>query len=127
MKKDELKYTKDHEWIKVEGTSTIVGITDYAQQQLGDITFVELPETGKTIKAHEELCVIESVKAASDIFAPVGGTISEINQTLEDAPETINEAPFEGGWICKLSNINEDESGDLMSFSDYEEYIKGLD
>ena len=96
-------YTKDHEWLKVEGQVATVGITEHAQQALGDITFVDLPKVGKTVKAHEVLLVVESVKAASDVFAPVSGTVSAVNDALIAAPERVNQAAQTDGWLCKLS------------------------
>jgi glycine cleavage system H protein len=99
----ELKYAKSHEWLKLEsdGTAT-VGITDYAQGSLGDITFVQLPKVGATLKAGETFGVVESVKAASDLYSPVSGTVLAVNATLDSAPETVNQAPYEAGWMLKL-------------------------
>lgn len=99
----DLKYAKSHEWVRVasDGTATI-GITDYAQNSLGDITYVQLPKIGATLKAGDTFGVVESVKAASDVYAPVSGTVTEVNKALDAAPETVNTAPYEGGWILKL-------------------------
>lgn len=99
----DLKYAKSHEWLKLEsdGTAT-VGITDYAQSSLGDITFVQLPKVGATLKAGDTFGVVESVKAASDLYSPAAGTVIAVNNTLDSAPETVNHAPYEGGWILKL-------------------------
>jgi len=122
----ELKYTEKHEWVLVKGNEATIGITDYAQHSLGDITFVQLPEAGKTIKQFGELGVVESVKAASDIYSPLSGTVKEINSKLESAPETINKDAFGAGWICKLNGINPAELNKLLSPEKYEELIKSL-
>ena len=122
---DSLKYTKDHEWVRLDGETAVMGITDHAQDELGDITYVELPAAGKEVSANDELAVIESVKAASDILAPVAGTISEVNSLLDDEPEAINDSPYENGWICKLTGIDKTEVESLMSAADYEAFIKG--
>lgn len=98
-----LRYNDSHEWVLDNGDGTVtIGITDHAQEALGDVVFVELPEVGRTLEKGEEFGVIESVKAASDLYAPLAGEIVEVNETLEDAPETVNEAPYEGGWIMKV-------------------------
>nr|WP_297457249.1 glycine cleavage system protein GcvH [uncultured Halomonas sp.] len=98
-----LRYTESHEWVQDNGDGTVtLGITDHAQEALGDVVFVELPETGRELNAGEEFGVIESVKAASDLYAPLAGEVVEINDSLEDAPETVNESPYEAGWILKL-------------------------
>ncbi|WP_192034314.1 glycine cleavage system protein GcvH [Halomonas sp. YLGW01] len=98
-----LRYTESHEWILDNGDGTVtIGITDHAQEALGDVVFVDLPETGRELESGEEFGVIESVKAASDLYAPLAGEVLEVNESLEDAPETVNEAPYEGGWIAKL-------------------------
>jgi glycine cleavage system H protein len=122
---DSLKYTKDHEWVRLDGDTAVVGITDHAQDELGDITYVELPAEGKKVGANDELAVIESVKAASDILAPIAGTVSEINGALDDEPEIINDSPYENGWICKLTDIDTAEVEGLMSAADYEAFIAG--
>ena len=97
-----LKYTKDHEWIRVEGDVGTVGITPYAQEQLGDVVFVELPEVGRKAEQGKEIAVVESVKAASEIFAPVSGSVVEVNKALPDAPATVNSDPLGGGWFFKV-------------------------
>ncbi len=122
---DNLKYTKEHEWIRLDGDIAYVGITDHAQEELGDITYVELPEVGKEVKAGDELAVIESVKAASDIYAPVSGTVDKVNEALDDTPETVNDSPYENGWICTLSGVDAAEIDGLMSAADYEAFIAG--
>ncbi|MEO8167422.1 MAG: glycine cleavage system protein GcvH [bacterium] len=106
---ENLKYTKDHEWIKVEGDTGTIGITEYAQGELGDVVFVELPAVGKALKQHDSFGTIEAVKAVSDLYAPVSGTISETNKELEKTPETVNKDPYNAGWMVKvkLSNISE--------------------
>jgi glycine cleavage system H protein len=99
----ELKYAKSHEWLKLSSDATaLVGITDYAQNSLGDITYVQLPKVGATLKAGETFGVVESVKAASDLYSPVAGTVLEVNRALDSAPETLNQSPYEGGWILKI-------------------------
>jgi glycine cleavage system H protein len=118
-----LKYTEEHEWIRVEGDSATIGISDYAQDALGDITFVELQEVGKHVAQFEDLAVIESVKAASDIYAPLSGEVFEVNPALEEAPETINRDCYGEGWICKLTGIVEAEMEKLLSAEAYEKLI----
>ncbi len=120
----DLKYTKDHEWARVEGDVVVIGISDHAQTELGDITFVELPPLGKTVEAGNELAVIESVKAASDIYAPVNGTVAEVNDALEGTPEAINESPYGDGWICKLKDCDLNGLDALMSDADYTAHIE---
>jgi glycine cleavage system H protein len=121
-----LLYTKEHEWIKIEGDNAIVGITDHAQEMLGEITYVELPKVGKEFETGTEMAVVESSKAASDVFAPVGGEVMEVNQTLETKPELINEDCYKAGWICKLRITDKEAAKKLMSAKEYEEYLKGL-
>ena len=118
-----LLYTEEHEWVRVKGDSVTIGISDYAQQALGDITFVELPETGNQVVQFEDLAVIESVKAASDIYAPLSGEVLEVNSALEEAPETINRDCYGEGWICKLTGIVEAEMERLLSAEAYEKLI----
>ncbi len=117
---ESLYYTKQHEWVRVDGDTAIIGITDYAQEQLGDITYVELPSPGTSVSQSGELAVIESVKAASDVYAPVGGTVEAVNDALEDVPEKVNTEPYGEGWICSLSGIDTEEVNALMSAKDYE-------
>ncbi len=117
----DLKYAKSHEWLKVaaDGTAT-VGITDYAQNTLGDITFVQVSaKIGASLKAGESFGVVESVKAASDVYAPVSGTVLEVNKALDSAPETVNKDPYAAGWMLKLKLANPGESGGLLSAEDY--------
>jgi glycine cleavage system H protein len=119
-------YTKEHEWVRIDGTVASVGITDHAAHQLGDITFVELPAVGKTVKQFEVLCAIESVKTASDIYAPVSGKVVEVNAALNDAPEVVNESPEEKAWMAKLEVADASELSKLMDRAQYLEYVKGL-
>ena len=123
MNPADLKYSEDHEWIRLGDDDLEVGITDYAQSELGDITFIELPEAGKDLEAHDEIGVIESVKAASDVYAPISGTVSAVNKTLEDMPETINRDPYGDGWICKFVDFDEAALGKLMSAEEYEKFV----
>jgi glycine cleavage system H protein len=120
----DLKYTKEHEWVRIEGDKAIFGITDHAQSALGDITFVELPEKGKEVKQSQSVSTVESVKAASDVYAPLSGIVEAVNESLRDAPETINSSPYENGWICSVTIANTSEQADLMSASEYERYLK---
>lgn len=119
-------YTKEHEWVKVEGNVATVGITDFAAHQLGDITFVELPKTGKSVKQFEVLCAIESVKAASDIYAPLSGKVMSVNEALENTPEIVNESAEEAAWMACLEMADPAEVGKLMTRDQYDEYLKGL-
>lgn len=119
-----LYYSKDHEWVRIEGDRAYIGITDYAQDSLGSIVYVEIPKEGKALSKGEVLSVVESVKAASDIFAPISGTVVEINQALADSPELINESPYEN-YIAIMSFENADDLSDLLSPTQYEELTKG--
>ena len=119
-------FTKDHEWVEVEGTSGTVGITDYAQSQLGDITFVDLPAVGEGVTAGEAASVVDSVKAASDVYSPVSGTVSEANPALEAAPELVNSDPESGGWLFRVTLSDSTELGALMDKPAYDEYVAGL-
>ena len=115
-----LRYTKSHEWVLDNGDGTVtLGITDHAQQALGDVVFVELPEVGQELASGEEFGVIESVKAASDLYAPVGGEVVAVNESLEDAPETVNESPYEDGWIAKLKLSDADALAALLDAEAY--------
>ena len=121
----DLKYAETHEWARVEDDGTVtVGISDHAQESLGDVVYVELPEVDADVQARGEAGVVESVKAASDIYAPVSGTIIAVNETLEDAPETVNESPYENGWFFKLQPNDLSEMEALMSPDDYEEFCE---
>ena len=121
------KYTKEHEWIKIDGDTAIIGITDFAQGQLTDVVFVELPEVGKQIEQNGNLCVVESVKSVSDIFSPVSGEIVEVNKALENSPALVNNDPFEDGWIVKLKVKNETELDQLMTAEEYDKYLTGIE
>jgi len=127
MTPKELKYSKEHEWVRISGDEAVVGITDYAQEELGDITFVELPQSGAKVQQMEVFATIESVKAASDIFGPLSGEVTEVNGELSDKPEVINESPYEKGWICKLRMSDKGELDKLLSAEEYDEFVKGLD
>jgi glycine cleavage system H protein len=116
---EELKYSKDHEWTKVEGNTATIGITDFAQDQLGDIVFVELPPIGKEIKAGDEFGVVESVKSVSSLYAPVSGTVKEINSELDNAPQLVNESPYEKAWMLKVELSNPSELDTMLSATDY--------
>ncbi|MEZ5744152.1 MAG: glycine cleavage system protein GcvH [Sphingomonadaceae bacterium] len=119
-------FTEEHEWIAVEGETGTVGITDYAQGQLGDITFVELPEAGSEVKKADSVSVIDSVKAASDIYAPVSGTVSGVNPALEDEPEMVNSDAEGAGWLFKLTLSDSSELEGLMDADAYKSYVDGL-
>ncbi len=118
------KYTKSHEWVKMEGDIAVVGITEYAQESLGDVTYVEPPEVGQNVEKGGECAEIESVKAASDIFAPISGEVAEINGALEDAPELVNESPYDKGWIFKLKNVDQNVLDELLDAAAYDEVVK---
>jgi glycine cleavage system H protein len=118
---DDLQYTKSHEWVRFEDGTATIGITDHAQEELGDVVFVELPDVGDTIGAGESFGTVESVKAVSDLYTPVGGEVAEVNSSLEDAPEKINDDPYGEGWIVKLSTS---EEADLLSPEEYEKVVE---
>lgn len=122
----ELYFSKEHEWVKISGTTATIGISDHAAHELGDITFVELPAVGKSVKQFETLAAIESVKAASDIYSPVSGKVTAINETLETTPEVVNESAEEAGWICTLEISDPSEVKNLMTREEYDEYLKNL-
>jgi glycine cleavage system H protein len=117
---EDLQYTKSHEWVRIEGDTATIGITDHAQDELGDVVFVELPEEGATFDAGESFGTVESVKAVSDLYTPVGGEVVEVNSALEDAPENINEDPYGEGWIVKLRTT---DGADLLSPEEYEKVV----
>lgn len=120
MTPSDRRYAESHEWVKIEDDIAIVGISDYAQEALGDITFIELPETDSDISQEEECGVVESVKAASDIYAPMDGEIVEVNEALETSPELVNDDPYGEGWIFKMANFNREQYEDLLDAADYE-------
>ena len=117
------KYTKDHEWVRMEGDVAVVGITEFAQAELGDLVFVDLPAVGKAVAAHGTMCVVESTKAASDVYAPLTATVAEVNQALADDPGLINRTPYTDGWIVKLAGVSADEVAGLMSADEYRKLI----
>ena len=118
-----LLYTKEHEWVQVNGDTGTVGITDYAQHELGDVVFVELPKVGTQIKARQSFGTVESVKAVSEIYSPVSGEVTAINEDLAGSPEKINQEPHTGGWLIKLKLANEGETSSLMDAKAYESYV----
>ncbi len=120
----DLKYTEEHEWIRVEGNVATLGITDYAQEELGDIVNVELPEEGDEVHRDESFGAVESVKASSEIFSPLSGKILEVNEPLVDAPETINEDPYDEGWMVRIEMSDLSELDQLLDAAAYEAYIK---
>ncbi len=126
MAQDNLFFSKDHEWLRVEGDMAVVGITDYAQHELGDVVFVDLPAVGTELKKGDPGANIESVKAVSDVYAPVSGKIVEVNQNLSNAPLLINQDPFAAGWIFKISMTQASELQELMDAKKYDEYLKGI-
>jgi glycine cleavage system H protein len=121
------KYTIEHEWIKIDGDIATIGITDFAQDQLTDVVFVELPEVGKQIEQNSNLCVVESVKSVSEVFSPISGEIVEVNKALENSPELVNNEPFEGGWIARLKVKNEAEQDQLMTPEEYNKFLTGIE
>jgi len=127
MNPEGLYYSEEHEWLKVDGDVATIGITDHAQEALGDIVFVELPGVGDSFAKDETAGSIESVKAVSDIYSPVSGEVVEINESLEDAPETVNDEPYEGGWIFKVKLSNASELESLMDVSGYTKFLAAQD
>jgi glycine cleavage system H protein len=123
----EVRYTKDHEYIRIDGDTGVVGITDYAQKALGDVVFVELPEVGKAFKPGEQVAVVESVKAASEVYAPVSGSIIAVNSALEKSPGSVNEDSTGAGWFFKIKLSNAGELGGLMDESAYQALLKTLE
>ena len=122
---EDLKYTESHEWVRLEGGRVTVGITEFAQSQLADLTFVDLPEVGSEVSAGEEVAVVESVKAASDVYAPLSGTIVEVNESLSESPEKINEDPFGEGWLFVLEPVSPDDADGLLDAAAYRDLIPG--
>lgn len=121
---EDLKYSKEHEWARVENDGVVVGITDYAQENLGEIVYVELPEEGSEVSIAEAFGVVESTKAVSDLYAPVSGTVTEVNDTLIDNPELINEDPYEDGWMIRIAMSDERELSKLMNAAQYAKFIE---
>ncbi len=124
MVPEDRKYMESHEWVKIEGDTAVVGITDHAQEALGDITFIELPEVDIEVSQGTECCVIESVKAANDLYAPVSGTIAEVNGELESSPEIINTSPYEKGWMFKIKGFNAADLDTLMDAGAYQQFLE---
>ncbi|MCL4837668.1 MAG: glycine cleavage system protein GcvH [Thermoanaerobaculia bacterium] len=123
MYPSEYRYTRDHEWVKVEDDVCVVGVTDFAQQELGEVVFVELPEPGQVFDAHDEIGTIESVKAVAEVFTPVAGEIVEVNEKLQDDPELVNDDPHGDGWLVKVKFSSASDLDDLMDAEAYEEYV----
>ncbi|MCY3823782.1 MAG: glycine cleavage system protein GcvH [Nitrospinae bacterium] len=119
-----LKYSREHEWVRVEGNIAVIGITDFAQSELGDVVYVELPEVGTEVEANNTFGVVESVKAVSDLFAPVTGVVLEANTTLEDQPELVNSEPYEDGWMIRVEMKDESELNDLLEADSYRAYTE---
>lgn len=122
---EDLRYSTDHEWIRVEDGKVRIGITDYAQDALGDVVFVDLPEVGATVEAAASISEVESTKSVSDIYAPVSGTIAEVNADLGDAPERLNEDPYGEGWICVIELTDPSQLENLLSAADYRQLVEG--
>ena len=122
----DIRYTKDHEWVRLEGELATVGISDHAQEQLGDVVFVELPPVGKQVRQGEAIAVVESVKAASDIYAPIGGTVVAVNEALNDDPALVNGGAESTGWFCRLSGADPKELDRLMDAKAYQAYVATL-
>jgi len=120
----ELRYTEEHEWVRVDGNRVTVGITDFAQQELGDVVFVELPEIGTTVHAGEPFGSVESVKTVSELYAPISGTVVEVNEELADSPEMVNESPYEKAWMIVVETSNGDEVEKLLTADQYEKLIQ---
>jgi glycine cleavage system H protein len=121
---EDLHYSKDHEWIRVEGDVGTIGITDYAQNSLGDVVYVELPKVGDSFEAHEPFGTVESVKAVSELFTPVAGEVIEINESLQDEPERVNSDPYGGAWMVRMRVKNRAEVDGLLTAAEYEDYLK---
>jgi len=120
----DLKYTKEHEWVKVEGDGVTVGITDYAQDSLGDVVYVELPQEGGAVTKSEPFGVVESVKAVSDLYSPVSGTVTEVNDAIIDSPEVINEDPYGDAWMIKVEGASEEDLADCLTAEEYQSFIE---
>lgn len=119
----DLKYTKEHEWVRMEGDVAVVGITEFAQSELGDLVFVDIPAVGKAVTAHGTMCVVESTKAASDVYSPLNGTVAEVNSALVNDPSLINKTPYTEGWIVKLSGVSATDVAALMSADEYRKLL----
>jgi glycine cleavage system H protein len=121
---ENLRYSKDHEWIRVEGETGTVGITDHAQHSLGDVVYVELPRPGDTFEAHGAFGSVESVKAVSELFMPVSGEVTEVNEALQDEPERVNNDPYEGGWMVRIRLTKPGDLDGLLDAAEYEDFLK---
>jgi glycine cleavage system H protein len=121
-----IRYTEEHEWIRLEGDTAVVGISNYAQEQLGDVVYVELPEIGRKVEKGKEMAVVESVKAASEVYAPVSGAVVAVNDRLAGEPATVNAEPMAGGWFVKIKLSKPEELNGLMDAVAYDKYVKGL-
>jgi glycine cleavage system H protein len=124
---EDLHYSKDHEWVRVEGDVGTIGITDHAQHSLGDVVYVELPKAGEPFSAHEPFGSVESVKAVSEIFTPVGGEVTEVNESLQDEPEKVNTDPYGEGWMIRVRMTNPGEVDSLLSAAEYEDFTKAAE
>lgn len=120
---EDLRYTKDHEWVRLDGATAVVGITEFAQSELGEIVFADLPPAGKVFKQKDTLCVVESTKAASDVYAPIGGKVKEANTALADSPGLINTSPYKDGWLVRLDNPEKADVEKLMTAKAYKEFL----
>ena len=121
---EDLHYSKDHEWVKVDGDVAIIGITDYAQDSLGDVVYVELPKAGEEFSANEPFGSVESVKAVSEVFTPIAGVVAQINESLADEPEAVNSDPYGSGWMIRLNMSNPSEVDSLLTAAEYEDFTK---
>ena len=121
---EDLHYSKDHEWVRVDGDVAIIGITDYAQNSLGDVVYVELPKAGEEFLANEPFGSVESVKAVSEVFTPIAGTVAQINESLADEPETVNSDPYGSGWMVRMKMSNPAEVDSLLTAAEYEDFTK---
>jgi glycine cleavage system H protein len=121
---DDLHYSKDHEWVRVEGNTAVVGVTDYAQDSLGDVVYVELPKPGDEFAANESFGSVESVKAVSEVFSPVSGEVTGVNELLADAPEKVNQDPYGEGWMIRVKMSNPGEVDSLLTAAEYEDFTK---
>lgn len=120
---EEPRYSEEHEWVRIEGDLAVVGITDYAQQKLGDVTYVELPAIDGEVEEMGEMCVVESVKAAADVYAPISGTVAEVNSALEDEPQLINQDCYGKGWLVKIKDFDQKEIENLMDAASYQNFV----
>lgn len=123
----ELKYTKSHEWVSIDGDSVTIGITEHAQDLMGDMVFIELPEKGASLQAESDCAVVESVKAASDVYAPIDGEVTEVNEAVTDSPELVNKDPYGEGWMFKMTVADKSQLDGLMDAADYEELVASED